>query len=490
MHQPLRFAFLLSALLGAVPDAAGFFANGSWPATAVDGPTPASGVPITLTWSIVADGVPIPSLGPSPGRANNLAAVFDGLIGGSGVPDVVDKPWFALIEDSFDRWAELSGVTLLYEPNDDGQPLGAAPGVPGVRGDIRLAGASIDGVGTALGQSGYLPDGDITLDTSEAAYFGDPTDDYLRFRHTLMHEIGHSLGLGHTESFNALVLMSPTASTAFDGPQFDDLRGAHQLYGDAYEKQAAAGNNAPGSATPLGALAIGGSLQIGGDVPASSAPIGPQQTDFVSITNQSDEDYFAFTIAEPASVDLTLTPVGRTYSERSNPSDLYTTVNSARQSDLSLQLYRAAGGTPVLLATAAAAGLGVAESLLGVELSLPGEYLVRVAGGADSVQFYSLAIAAEAVVIDPPTLVGDFNQDGLVDAADYSVWRDLLGTSTPLANAPDSPGIVDQADYQSWRTAFGGRLEAAGVTPVPEPASVTFCIVVAALTYVRRTAWL
>ncbi|MCA9258376.1 MAG: hypothetical protein KDA61_04205, partial [Planctomycetales bacterium] len=38
---------------------------------------------------------------------------------------------------------------------------------------------------------------------------------------------------------------------------------------------------------------------------------------------------------------------------------------------------------------------------------------------------------------------GDFNGDGSVDAADYSAWRDGLGT------------LYSQQDYRDWRENFG-----------------------------------
>jgi hypothetical protein len=42
-----------------------------------------------------------------------------------------------------------------------------------------------------------------------------------------------------------------------------------------------------------------------------------------------------------------------------------------------------------------------------------------------------------------PEVAGDFNQDGAVDAADYVIWRNGLGTS------------YIQAEYDIWRTDFG-----------------------------------
>jgi hypothetical protein len=57
-------------------------------------------------------------------------------------------------------------------------------------------------------------------------------------------------------------------------------------------------------------------------------------------------------------------------------------------------------------------------------------------------------------------LPGDYNTNGIVDAADYALWRQLLGTSDPRADGsgpttgvPD--GVVDQFDHTFWKMNFG-----------------------------------
>jgi hypothetical protein len=51
-------------------------------------------------------------------------------------------------------------------------------------------------------------------------------------------------------------------------------------------------------------------------------------------------------------------------------------------------------------------------------------------------------------------LRGDYNHDFLVDAADYTVWRDNFGTTASLPN-DETPGVVDGEDYDAWKTNFG-----------------------------------
>ncbi|HEX4415289.1 MAG TPA: hypothetical protein VH107_16775 [Lacipirellulaceae bacterium] len=57
-------------------------------------------------------------------------------------------------------------------------------------------------------------------------------------------------------------------------------------------------------------------------------------------------------------------------------------------------------------------------------------------------------------------LPGDYNQNGVVDAADYVLWRDKLGTGTALPN-DDTTGVGND-DYARWRAQFGKRAAGSG----------------------------
>ncbi|MEN1679616.1 MAG: hypothetical protein AAGJ46_08480 [Planctomycetota bacterium] len=52
---------------------------------------------------------------------------------------------------------------------------------------------------------------------------------------------------------------------------------------------------------------------------------------------------------------------------------------------------------------------------------------------------------------------GDFNNDGSVDAADFTVWRDTLNDIvTPGTGADaDESGVIDLGDHQAWAANFG-----------------------------------
>jgi hypothetical protein len=89
-------------------------------------------------------------------------------------------------------------------------------------------------------------------------------------------------------------------------------------------------------------------------------------------------------------------------------------------------------------------------------------------GGADVV------LIGDSSVIVPQGVPGDYNNNGVVDAADYVLWR-KGGT---LQNEVDNPGTVNAADYTAWRTRFG-NISGSGLSAgaVPEPSAILLIMV-------------
>jgi hypothetical protein len=85
--------------------------------------------------------------------------------------------------------------------------------------------------------------------------------------------------------------------------------------------------------------------------------------------------------------------------------------------------------------------------------------------------------------------LADFNHNGIVDAADYTIWRDTLGQlGAGLAADADGNGQVDQADYSVWKSQFGfttgpgSGASAGSLSPssaVPEPSTYALSILAA-----------
>jgi hypothetical protein len=75
----------------------------------------------------------------------------------------------------------------------------------------------------------------------------------------------------------------------------------------------------------------------------------------------------------------------------------------------------------------------------------------------------------------PPANNADFNNDGVVDGADFLVWQKGAGlTGQPNKSTGDATGDgnVDGADLAQWAAKFGGAPAAAAAGAVPEPASL------------------
>lgn len=96
--------------------------------------------------------------------------------------------------------------------------------------------------------------------------------------------------------------------------------------------------------------------------------------------------------------------------------------------------------------------------------------------------------------VSAPRLAGDFNNNGTVDAADYTVWRNNLGAAAETSLNGNGNGIngVDQGDYDLWKSNFGsssgsGSGQALGITAaVPEPTTGLLMLMVGLLSAYPR----
>ncbi len=132
----------------------------------------------------------------------------------------------------------------------------------------------------------------------------------------------------------------------------------------------------------------------------------------------------------------------------------------------------------LLTATGGVSGVFATEALP----QLSGGLLFDISYGANDV---SLAVVG---------LAGDYNYDGTVNVADYTVWRDTLGQmGTGLAADGNGDAVVDNLDYTVWKTNFG-QTELAAVSQlamaVPEPdGCVGLLLAIALFNTVARSTW-
>lgn len=119
---------------------------------------------------------------------------------------------------------------------------------------------------------------------------------------------------------------------------------------------------------------------------------------------------------------------------------------------------------------------------------------IHATGSATADARPRLVVYSGDVAVVSPGLAGDFNDDGTVNLADYTVWRNNLGSSFALNGNGDETGgsanVVDAADYALWKSNFG---QSAGGGPafvqsaVPEPSSILLgLLAMVGLTQVQR----
>lgn len=86
-------------------------------------------------------------------------------------------------------------------------------------------------------------------------------------------------------------------------------------------------------------------------------------------------------------------------------------------------------------------------------------------------------------------LPADYNRNGVVDAADYVIWRRNAGSLNVLPNDPNG-GIIGPAQHDLWRKNFGnasgGAALAEGASAVPEPTTWSLSLALALVALLRR----
>lgn len=126
---------------------------------------------------------------------------------------------------------------------------------------------------------------------------------------------------------------------------------------------------------------------------------------------------------------------------------------------------------------------GFVDAHLGIDRLTDVDMVALPAAGDSGSQAQTgVAYFDNLIVIDG--VRGDYNNDGLVNAADYTVWRDTQNqTGFGLAADGDADGVIGAGDYQVWKSAYGATNALSPAIAVPEPAVagllVTACVTAA-----------
>jgi hypothetical protein len=359
-----------------------------------------------LTYSFPADGTTwglsnISSVGP-----NVLNASFNTLFGAAN-----NDRGRELVRQCFGTWHKYVGLDY-DEVADDGTPQDNTEARSATRGDIRVGGRAF-GTGSFLAYNGFpSPNGvfmasgggggDMVINTSFfiAANFNNSADNYRYFRNTVSHEHGHGTGNIHSVPCNNTKLMEPFISTAFDAVQVDDRRGGGRNYGDRYS-----GNHTVGSATNLG------------DLTSQSFIAKNLSTNGAAGPNNTNQDWFRFTLTSPQTVTITVTPPaapGGTYTagqQSSSCSGTTASINSSQSGNLNVSLRDSTGATNLFPAQGNTAATGAVETISAGTLSA-GTYTVQVIDVGPNpaanqiVQLYDIAVRTGSNTAAPLAIAG------------------------------------------------------------------------------------
>ena len=85
---------------------------------------------------------------------------------------------------------------------------------------------------------------------------------------------------------------------------------------------------------------------------------------------------------------------------------------------------------------------------------------------------------------------GDFNGDGAIDGADYTIWKDNVGLDSSVLGANGSgEATVVRKDYRIWEMNFQTSESVAGAGRIPEPTSLLLAFLALTGVPLRRLAF-
>lgn len=402
--------------------------------------------PVSLTISYPADGV---QWGTSAGFGvgpNVLGAKLNGFFGVSNVDRARE-----LIRQAFGSWRRNGGI-IYTEVADDNTIETTGTGRTAARGDIRIGSYPLDGFFNVLAYNNFTSSGsDMNYDADDfaAGSFYDSSNSYRFFRNVTAHEHGHGMSYIHSVPCNGTKLMEPQATDVFEMVVNDDRRGIQRNYGDRF-----ADNNSALVATDFGNLT---SPSVRSVIERDLSTNGTAGFD------NSDEDWFKFTLGSAQNVVITVDPTGGSYTtgqQSSGCSGTTATVNADQAGNLNIELRDSTGAA--VLQTAASAAAGSNEVLTANGLAA-GTYTVRVfdvgpnAAANQILQTYDLTVAVAGATAPPQAIAGINKRIG----QGFPCW--FRGDLNSRALQPGSSITLYQWDFENDGTFDASGAEASTV---------------------------
>jgi len=100
-------------------------------------------------------------------------------------------------------------------------------------------------------------------------------------------------------------------------------------------------------------------------------------------------------------------------------------------------------------------------------------------------RFDHLPVVVDFRFIDD--LAGDYNGNGIVDAADFSLWKDTLGSTVDLSADGNGNGVIDESDFTIWSRNFGNSEGTSQTVPEPRVSPILWCVLAWALRRSRQS---
>lgn len=370
-----------------------------------------------------------------------------------------------------------------------------------------LEAAALDGKFSSI-TSNFTLGANQNFIASRPAVGGGQTGYNVKLAEVLILEVDRDSGIAHIKhpgSANVNLDGYFVGSTvgSLTGTGWNSVDDQNILGGDWIETAATATNIAELKPTNDGTI-LGGNvtnISLGSIYDASAGPFGQNNEDLVFGYESSDGTFFPgkvqYTGTKVNTLTLQVDPTGsgnaviRNLSTDTVMIDGYDVLSAdGRLSTTgwnSFDEQNAEGADTWLEISNSATQIGEVNQFAFTTIA-PGAVLnlgPLYAGGTQDLDFRFLLmgqdVATKGLVsyVAFAPVAGDYNGNGIVDAADYTTWRDTLGSTTDLRangdNTAGSAGKIDAADYVYWKARFGNTSGSGsggiGGSPVPEPAT-------------------
>jgi hypothetical protein len=225
------------------------------------------GTPATVYWSIMPAGTSGSSYCGTEctgASTRTLPGFYDWTTHSFRSLDISSAEGLAYIRNALRAWGAVAGVAFVYVPNDTGLAINDPAAAPPATGHIRIGvfafACGSAGVGYAAPPNGFYPSsstfatgaGDLLLNSncsfqapagaegSHLESFPQGGGSFLNdLEGLLVHELGHTLGLDHTDVTTAVMCAWPADCSYFHPelyainrqPDADDVAGIQTLYG-------------------------------------------------------------------------------------------------------------------------------------------------------------------------------------------------------------------------------------------------------------------